>query len=153
VETKRSFEDLRVGDEMTPLVKHVTQDHINTFQHFMGHHERGEMSWLVGHNLHIDEEYSRRHMYGGNVGDGHQTISYLVQLLTSWLPAGALMRGNSSMDIKLTNPTRPGDTITVTGRVADKLVEDGKKFIVCEVRADNQNGKLVAIGTVKAYVK
>jgi acyl dehydratase len=107
---------------------------------------------MAGHNLHVDQEYSREHMYGGNVGDGHQTIAYLCELVTNWLPYGALVSGYSELDIRMTNPTRPGDCVVAKGVVKDKFIEEGRKYVLCEVNAFKGGDKMVAIGTIKAMV-
>ncbi len=151
---KESWDQVQVGEEITPKVFYVTQDHINAFQVFLG----AGMAPVAltrtesGHNLHVDEEYSRAHMFGGNVGDGHQTYSYMCQLVTDWLPYGSLVSGYSEVDIKMTNPTRPGDRVVAKGVVKDKFVEFGKKYVVCEVNAFKAEEKMVAVGTIKAMV-
>lgn len=150
----RRFADLKEGEELNPLHVSVTRDHINGFQEFLGHfnEEDDAGSWLIGNNLHVDEDYSKRNMYGGVVGDAHQTFQYLTQLLTDSLPWGSLVSGYSSLDIKLTNPTRPGDEVVAQGKIVKKLTEDGRDFVVCEVQAHKQGDKLIAIGTIKAHV-
>ena len=149
---KESWEDVQVGEQIAPLVHYVTQEHINGFQGFLGHGPSQIHGWMSGHNLHTDEEYSRTHMYGGNVGDGHQTIAYLCELVTNWLPYGALVSGYSEIDIRLTNPTRPGDVVTSTGTVREKYTEDGRKYVLCEVQAMKGEERLVAVGQIKAMV-
>jgi len=148
---KENWDQVEVGEEITPLTFYVTQDHIDRFQEFLGH-PANSTSWMAGHNLHVDEEYSREHMYGGNVGDGHQTIAYLCELVTNWLPYGALVSGYSELDIRMTNPTRPGDRVVAKGVVKDKFIEEGRKYVLCEVNAFKGEDKRVAIGTIKAMV-
>lgn len=149
---KESWENVQVGEVITPLAHYVTQEHINGFQEFLGHGPSTVQGWMRGHNLHVDEEYSRDHMYGGTVGDGHQTIAYLCELVTNWLPYGALVSGYSEVDIRLTNPTRPGDVVTSTGRVRDKFTSEGRNYILCEVMATKGEETLVALGQIKAMV-
>jgi len=150
----RVYADLREGEEFKPLHINVTQPHINGFQDFLGHADPTvkETSWLIGNNLHVDEDYSRRNMYGGVVGDGHQTIQYLCQLITDSLPWGSLVSGYSSLDVKLTNPTRPGDEVVATGKIARKYAKDGRDMVTCEVSASKQGDKLVAVGSFEVYV-
>jgi hypothetical protein len=150
----RHFGDLLEGEELRPLTLHATQDHISDFQDFLGHRDTSDpdKAWMLGNNLHVDEDYSKRNMYGGVVGDGHQTIQYCCQLLTDSLPWGTLVSGYSKVDVKLTNPTRPGDEIVVTGQVTRKYSEDGRDFVVCQVQAHKQGGVLVATGTIRAHV-
>jgi len=150
----RTFDEINVGEALPTLEVDVTGDHIIAFQAFLGHltPEFEEMKWIVGNNLHLDEDYSRRNMFGGVVGDAHHTIQYLCQVVTDGLPWGSLVSGHSAIDIKLTNPTRPGDHVVATGRIVDKLIEDGRQIIVCEVEAIKQDSKTVAVGTVRAHV-
>jgi hypothetical protein len=149
----RTFADLTEGEELRSLHIEVTREHINGFQEFLGHFEtEGYSSWLIGNNLHVDEDYSRRNMYGTVVGDAHQTIQYLCQIVTDSLPWGSLLSGYSELDIKLTNPTRPGDSVVASGKIIEKRTEEGRNYAICEVRASKQGDRLVAIGTIKAYV-
>ena len=149
----RTFSDLKTGEDLKTLHIAVTREHINDFQEFLGHFDSdGYSKWLIGNNLHVDEDYSRRHMYGTVVGDAHQTIQYLCQVVTDSLPWGSLLSGYSEIDIKLTNPTRPGDNVVASGKILEKTTEGGRNYAVCEVRAVKGEDKLVAIGTIKAYV-
>ena len=151
----RTFADLTEGEALQPLHISVTREHINGFQDFLGHHDPNTIEgtqWLVGNNLHVDEDFSRRNMFGGVVGDGNQTIQYLCQLLTDALPWGSLVSGWSSLEVKLTNPTRPGDEVAATGNIVRKFTEDGRDYVVCETKAVKQGDSIVAVGTFKAYV-
>ena len=150
----RGFADLEVGEKFRPLHIEVTQKHIRDFQEFLGHFdaEEKETACLFDSNLHIDEDFSRKNMYGGVVGIGHQTIQYLCQVVTDSLPWGTLVSGHSSLDVKMTNPTRPGDEVVATGKIVDKVVEDGRNIVVCEVRATKQDDMLVAIDTIRAGI-
>lgn len=151
----RTFAELQDGEELKPLHISVTKEHINGFQDFLGHHDPNTIEgtqWLVGNNLHVDEDFSRRNMFGGVVGDGNQTIQYLCQVITDSLPWGSLVSGWSSLDTKLTNPTRPGDEVVVTGHIVKKYREDGRDYALCETRAVKQGDAVVAIGTFKVHV-
>ena len=151
----RTFADLAEGEALRPLHISVTTEHITGFQDFLGHHDPNTIEgtqWLVGHNLHVDEDYSRRNMFGGVVGDGNHTIQYLCQVLTDSLPWGSLVSGYSSLDVKLTNPTRPGDEVVASGTLVSKFTENGRDYVLCEVQATKQQESLVALGTFKVYV-
>ena len=63
-----------------------------------------------------------------------------------------LVSGYSEIDIRLTNPTRPGDIVTSHGVVRGKMVEKGRRYVVCEVSATKMDNRLVAIGEIKAMV-
>jgi hypothetical protein len=150
----RRFADLVEGEALRPLNILVSQQHIDVFQDFLGHLDASDpdKAWLLGNNLHVDEEYSKRNMYGGKVGDGNQTVQYCCQVVTDSLPWGTLVSGYSKVDVKLTNPTRPGDEVVVTGSVARKFTDGGRDFVDCEVKAVKQGDVVVATGTIRAYV-
>lgn len=42
-------------------------------------------------------------------------------------------------------PVRPGDTITTTGKVVDKFIKKGRKFISFELISTNQRGERVVL--------
>lgn len=149
----RTFADLKEGEDLKPLHITVTQEHIDGFQEFLGHFEtEGYWSKSPGKNLHADEDYARQHIYGSVVGDANQTIQYLCQVVTDSLPWGSLLSGHSDLDIKLVNPTRLGDTVVVSGKIVEKRTEDGRNFAICEVIANKRGDKVVAIGTITAWV-
>ena len=43
------------------------------------------------------------------------------------------------------HPVRPGDTITTTGKVIDKFIKKGRKFITFELISTNQFGETVVV--------
>ena len=150
----RTFDEIAVGEELLTLQVEVSQDHINVYQDFLGHIDPNdpETGWLVGNNLHVDEEYSRRNAFGGVIGDGHQTGQYLLRMVTASMPWGTLDAGYSSFDLKFTNPTRPGDVVQTRGQVVAKESIDGRDFAICEVQAWKQGHRMVATGTIRAHV-
>jgi len=150
----RTFDDLVEGESLTALHISVTPDHINSFQDFLGHTDpkHSENPWLMGNNLHIDEDFSKKNMYGGIVGDGNQTAQYLCQILTDSLPWGSLVSGYSKLDIKFTNPTRPGDEVVVTGNITQKYTESDRDYVVCDVIAKKNRDTVIAVGNIRAYV-
>jgi len=138
------------GEVFTSKPIEVTPQHITDFQEFMGHLDPSFS--LADHNHHVNEEFASRHMYGGIVGDGHQTIQYLWQVVTDHLPADALVSGHSSLDVRLVNPTRPGDTIVAKAEVTAVEPAAGGSIVVLDVNATNQREATVAFGTIRAFV-
>lgn len=149
---KRSFDDIQVGEAVTPLYKTVTVDSIEKFAVFLDQIPRGQSAAAATGNPHLDEAFAQRSIFGGRFADGNHTVAHLCQMVTDWLPIGALVSGYSEVDIKLPNPVRPDDSVTVTGQVVDKFTGDGRDYAVIEVLARTQRDKVVAAGTIKAYV-
>ncbi len=46
--------------------------------------------------------------------------------------------------------TKPGNTITVSGKVIDKKAEAGKNLIICEVTATDETGDVKVTGQFEA---
>jgi len=97
-----------------------------------------------------DEECAKKSKYGGIVAPptfipivGNEQFQ---SLLVSLLPESKLHGGT---ELECYQPVRPGDTITVTIKIADVREREGKKmgkmvFMIFEVTYKNQRQELVA---------
>jgi len=65
-------------------------------------------------------------------------------MLEQWFPASHFYDGGSLI-FKAIDPFRPGDTVTFTGKIADKREEDGKKIVDCKIEGHNQLGKIMGV--------
>ncbi len=156
---KNHWEEIKIGETLTPEVHYVTQEHIDKFQNFLGAGRESQEEGGLGieRNFHMNEEYARRTTFGGVVGDGNQMICYLVELATDWLPYGAVVSGYTRLEAKVPNPSRPGDVVTVTGSVKDKHIKDGRKYVVLDLMAQAKRPgvdepKLISVATLRTYV-
>lgn len=101
--------------------------------------------------LHRDDSFARE------IGDGkfpcHVTFGMLTASLLSRL-AGAYLPGMYSLihsvDIKFQKPVFAGDTLTVTGTVAER--QEGLKLLMVKVKITNQDGKCVCKADMKVLV-
>ena len=64
----------------------------------------------------------------------------------SWLDNGRL-------NVRFRTPARPGDTITVSGKVRKIDRNDGQTLVDCEVLCCNQQGESVITGEAQVRVK
>ncbi len=101
--------------------------------------------------IHIDEEFARKTPLGGTVAHGMLVLSYISQMMTSafgfsWLVSGKL-------NVRFRAPARPGDTITVSGKIVKIDKSDGQAFVNCDVICSNQKGEAVITGQAKVEVK
>ena len=133
-----SFDALSVGDQLAPLAISESQEIINN---------RNELR-LAGKpspsNIHTDEEFARKNIFGGTVNAGPATMSYVDQMLQLSFPLRAFYEGGRLL-MRAIEPFRSGDTVTFEGEVTGKQVEDGKKVVVCRVKGTNQRGSLVCL--------
>ena len=75
---------------------------------------------------------------------GLHVATHLSQMLTDWIgPDGILRRFVN----RLRAPTFVGDTVTMTGKVTGKYIEDGENRMECELQGVKQDGTLVIEGS------
>jgi acyl dehydratase len=101
--------------------------------------------------IHIDEEFARKTPLGGTIAHGMLILAYLSQMMTSafgrnWLTTGKL-------NVRFRGPARPGDTITVSGKVRQTEEKDGENLITCDVLCQNQKGESIITGETRVRVK
>ena len=134
----REFEKLSVGEELTPLIKKMTQEKINRY-----------VSAAEDYNpIHVDVEFAKKTPFKGTIAPGFQYMAYISELMArefgqGWYEGGAL-------DVRLTKPVRPGDILFTRARIVDKKVENEKKIVICEVHITNQDNEDVMVGTAGA---
>jgi acyl dehydratase len=100
-----------------------------------------------------DEEQARRSRFGGLIASPTFPASLANEEMTKLLfntptPLKKLLNGGNEMEWY--HPIRPGDRITVTGRVANLREGEGALgrmlFLIFEVTYTNQSGEAVARG-------
>ena len=115
------------GAALPILVKHITQEKINRYAVSSGD----------DNPLHTDAEFAASTRFGGPIAHGMLILAYVSELLTAafrerWLSSGRLKS-------RFRGPARPGDTVTLSGRVVPC---EGDR-IRCEVEARNLAGELL----------
>ena len=134
----KKCDELNIGDEFAPLIKKMTQEKINAY-----------VSTAEDYNpIHVDVEYAKTTPFKGTIAPGYQYMAYISELMAREFGEGWYVGG--SLDLRLTRPVRPGDTLFTRARVVEKKVENGKKIVLCEVRMENQNNEEVIVGTAGA---
>ena len=133
VARKLYYENVRVGDELQPLLKPAL--------------DRVAIARYAGASddynpNHVDEEYARRSGFPGVFAHGSMAMGFLGQLCSEWVRAGQVKR-LSSRFVKI---IWPGDQLTCRGRVVDKRREGGEYYVDLELWVENQKGELVVKG-------
>jgi len=132
------YEDVNVGDAMPELVKGPLQK----LQHVMYAGASGDFN-----PLHTDDDFAKAvGMKDGVIAHGMLIMGIVGQAITGWIPRKDLKK----FGVRFAGMTKPGNTISVTGSVTDKRVDDGKNIIVCEVAAKDENGDVKVTGTFEA---
>lgn len=135
------FSNLTEGMNLPEIQKVVTQQNVNLY---------AEASRDFN-PIHIDEEFARKTALGGTVAHGMLILAYISQMMgatfgRNWLAGGKL-------DVRFKAPARPGDTITVSGRIRSIEKDEGQTLIHCDVFCQNQNGESVITGEAQVVVR
>lgn len=100
--------------------------------------------------IHIDKDFAKKTPLGGTIAHGMLILAYVSQMMSaafgrSWLTGGKL-------NVRFKTPARPGDTITVSGRISRIEKGEDQTLIHCDVLCRNQNGKIIITGGASVRV-
>lgn len=130
------FEDLQVGQEITPLVRGpITTSHL--------------MRWSAAienwHRIHYDLPFAVEHdKLPGLPVNGTWKQHFLAQLMREWLtPAGWLWK----IEFSFRKLDVAGTTLTAWGRITELEVRNGYGYVTCEIGIRNQDGQESTPGT------
>jgi 3-hydroxybutyryl-CoA dehydratase len=92
--------------------------------------------------IHVDPAFAASTPFGGTIAHGMLLLAYLSEMLTAafgraWLAGGRLK-------VRFKGVARPGDTLTVRGRV--ERVRDEGQGVFAAVECVNQAGELLVVG-------
>lgn len=133
-----NFEDIHVGQEMPKLVKGP----LHKLQHVIYAGASGDFN-----PLHTDDDFARAvGMKDGVITQGMLVMGFVGQAITAWIPRRYLSR----FMVRFAGMARPGNTITISGRVVDKRSQGGETLITCEVVAVDEQGDVKVSGSFDA---
>ncbi|GAX88443.1 MaoC/PaaZ C-terminal domain-containing protein [Effusibacillus lacus] len=75
---------------------------------------------------------------GGVIAHGMLIMGFAGQAITTWFPRKNLRR----FKVRFVAMTRPGEEITVNGKVMERITVGGESRLLCEVMAQNSNGEV-----------
>ena len=136
----RSYEE---GDEITPLVKELTQDAINLFEGSAGN---------TGPSQFTDEDAAREVLgTEGTVASGRMSLTFGIEMLRRHFGA-EVFNHTGMVDLRFLRPVRPGDTITFSGKVTGIAREANGNRVSVDIEAKNQKGDTTGVGQGSAVV-
>jgi len=128
------FEDVKVGTEITPLVKEPTTQQLVRWAGASGDF----------YQIHYDKDFAISTGLNGVIIHGALKSAWLGQLLEEWIgESGTIKKYGCSyrgMDV-------PGDTITCKGKVTKTYVEGKEHCVECEIWVENSKGEKTAPGS------
>lgn len=133
--------ELKEGVSLPEIEKSISQEKINRY---------AEASQDFN-PIHIDTDYARKTPLGGTIAHGMLILAYVSQMMTAafgrhWLCGGKL-------NIRFKAPARPGDTITISGKICQVEKSDSQDLVSCDVLCQNQNNEAIITGEAKVKVK
>lgn len=139
--TPRKFSELKVDQEIAPFDQGpVTRTHIVKY---------AAASWDFN-PIHHDEEFAKKARSGGIIMHGMTVFAYLGRVATDFFGTPDLRQ----MSARFVEVTRPGDVLTLGGKVEELQPEAGGGGVaVISTYATNQRGDRVAIGRASARLK
>lgn len=128
------FEDINVGDELPAWSR--TTDFMNWNRYAAVNDE------FV--YIHMDDEVGRAALNErGAFGMGNLRYTYLLNALRDWIGDEAEIR-EAAVQFRAIN--QKNDTLTVTGKVTDKRVEDGEHRVYLDTNVVNQQDEATCPG-------
>ena len=100
----RRFEDIQIGDEITPLVKEIGMARMMAY---------GAATWDFI-RLHYDADYARESGFEAPFVDGQMMGGFLTQHVQDWAGVGAFLR---KLAFRNRVMAYPGDSLTCHGVV------------------------------------
>jgi acyl dehydratase len=73
----------------------------------------------------------------GVITHGMVIMGFVGQMITNWVRPDQVR----TFGVRFTGISRPGDEITVSGKVLEKFEADGEQRVRCEVEAVDQAGQ------------
>ena len=137
----RQLSELSEGICLPEIKRSVTQPNINLYS---------EASQDFN-PIHIDEDFAQNTPLGSTIAHGMLILAYVSQMMSaafgqSWLVSGKL-------DVRFKAPARPGDTITVSGKISKLHKSEVHTLASCDILCSNQKGETVITGEAKVKVK
>jgi len=133
--------ELSEGMNLPEVKRVVTQQNINLYAE--ASHDFNP--------IHIDEAFAKKTALGGTIAHGMLILAYVSQMMSAAFGQNWLVGGK--LNVRFKTPVRPGDNITVSGRIA-KLDRSRRQTLVnCAILCRNQKGETVITGEAKVEIK
>ena len=127
------FEDVKVGDELPPLVKGpIQQIQLTRYAGASGDFNP----------IHQDDEFAKSAGMGGVFAHGMLSMGFVAQAVTDWAGAGRVRK----LGVRFAALVRLKDTVTCRGRVLSTSQKDGLNLVELEIWAENQKAEKVVTG-------
>ena len=130
----RDYDAIKIGDELPPLsLPPITRQALAVYCGASGDHNP----------IHVDIDFARESGLDDVIAHGMLVMAYMGRMLTLWVPQSAV-RGFETRFLAMTHV---GDSITVNGRVVEKLAVGDERCVRVEITASDQMGEARTSGS------
>jgi acyl dehydratase len=130
---QRYYQDVAVGDEVSPISKQPTTQQLVMWAGAVGDYQP----------IHYDKDFAQSHGLSGVIVHGQLVGAFLGQLMTDWIGEKGILR---RLSCSYKGMNYPGEVLTFKGKVTKKYVEDRQHHVECSLWAENSEGKKTASG-------
>jgi acyl dehydratase len=127
------YQDVTVGDEVTPLVKEPTTKQLVMWAGAVGDYQL----------IHYDRDFAQSRGLSGVIVHGQLVGAFLGQLMTDWIGEQGTLR---KLSCSYKGMNYPGEAVILRGEVTKKYVQDDEHCIECSLWAENPKGEKTASG-------
>jgi len=128
------FEDVEVGTEIGPLIKHP-----DIRQAVMWAGVSGDYN-----PIHYDKDFARSKDLPGIIVHGQLVGCFLGQLITDWIGENGVLK-NLTCNYRRMN--FPDEEIVCNGQVINKYVDSAEHYVECNIWAENPAKEKTVTGT------
>ena len=128
------FDDVNVGDEITSITKPpITEVQLVKYAGASGDYNP----------IHTVHHLAEKAGLGGVIAHGMLSMGFAGEHVTKWIgEEGDLKR----LKVRFTSMTRPGDVVTLKGKVTDKKPDGGENLVECDIWIEKEDGAKTIVG-------
>jgi len=127
------FEDVDIGDEITPLAFHPTRELIAAYV----------KACRITEKRFTDEAYAHSLGMESIIAPGNMGLAYLSRMISDWAE-GAVLR---KLDVRFRGFVKPGDHLICKGLIVEKHARGHENSIECDVFIENDKGDRPVTGS------
>ena len=128
------WEDVEVGQEIPALVKRPTKTQLLAWGGTVD-------DW---NPMHVDHEVAHRAGYREPIVFGPLVVSFLEQMLTSWMGVEGWL---NKITARHSAPAYPDEDVICKGKITNKYVKDGEHYVELQIQADYPDVKAGTAGS------
>lgn len=130
---------IRIGDLLAPLAKPIAQRQIDCY------------SGVRPKSIHTDPDWARKKGFPDTLAQGMMSTAYVSEMMVNLLGEGFVKGGR--MAVKFIKPVVVGDTLTMHGRVKEKIAEGDRTRVVVEFWCENQDRLKTMVGEASGLAR